>query len=76
MTEEMTPDELPDALGDLMAADEGGSEETLAELARAGVDPTALSARLQAEGADAFGASWNSLLACVARKHERLPTGG
>lgn len=59
-------------LGDLMAADGGTSEKTLVELARIGIDQTALGTQLQSEGADSFDTSWRSLLGCVAGKHERL----
>ncbi len=59
-------------LGELMAADGGDSKETLAEFARAGIDQSALGAQLQVEGADSFDASWTSLLACVAGKHQHL----
>lgn len=60
------------AVGELMAADGGTSEKTLAEFARLGIDQTALGARLQSEGADSFDTSWKNLLGCVAGKHQRL----
>lgn len=62
------------AVGELLAADGGSSEATLAEFARAGVELTVLGDRLQVEGAESFAASWRKLLACVAGKRDRLRT--
>ena len=44
------------------------AEALLAEFGRAGIDVTALSARLQQEGAQAFEKSWNDLIGLIAAK--------
>jgi transaldolase len=41
------------------------------EFWREGVDDTALAARLQREGADAFATSWHALLARIEEKRQR-----
>lgn len=53
-------------LGDSMDPDGGGCDDTLAAFAAAGVDVAALAATLQSDGAAAFVASWNELIAHVA----------
>lgn len=55
-----------------LAPDGGDAEATLAAFADAGVDVEALAARLQQEGADAFVASWRSLVATLDAKHAAL----
>ena len=59
-------------LGHVMPADGGGCEHVLAEFAGAGVDIDALAARLQAEGAKSFVASWNDLMAVIGSKSAAL----
>jgi len=63
-------------VGDMMAADGGDAEQTLARFRAAGVDPDALALDLQKKGAAAFVTSWDSLLACVAEKHASLRRAG
>jgi transaldolase len=63
-------------VGELLAADGGHSEKTLAEFARAGIEQAVLGDRLQVEGAESFAASWKNLLACIAGKHELLTRAG
>ncbi len=46
----------------VMAIDGGDADDTLAKIARAGVDIDALAAKLQKDGADSFVKSWNHLL--------------
>lgn len=52
----------------VLPADAGNAQSVLEEFKRAGVDEQALAAQLQLEGADAFSASWNALLARIAEK--------
>jgi transaldolase len=61
-------------IGASMAADGGDSEAVLREFARAGVDESALAARLQEEGAAAFVKSWNELMTMIASKSAALET--
>jgi len=61
-------------VGDLMAADGGDAEHTLADFATAGVDHHALAKQLQRDGAQSFDKSWHSLLDSIASKHEQLNT--
>jgi transaldolase len=63
-------------VGDMLAADGGNAEELLARFAKAGVDYDALAAKLQSEGAEAFDASWNDLMGCIASKSELLTRVG
>jgi transaldolase len=49
-------------VGDPMPADGGDCDEILARFEAAGVDVSALAAKLQADGASAFIASWKELL--------------
>jgi transaldolase len=49
-------------VGEPMPADGGDCDEVLARFASAGVDVKALATKLQADGADAFAASWKDLL--------------
>lgn len=59
-------------VGALLSADGGDSAQTLAAFEAAGVDATALGQRLQAEGAEAFVASWNELVGRLASKGSEL----
>ena len=52
--------------------DGGDAEAVLAEFKRAGVDETALAARLQRQGAASFDTSWKDLLGRVAAKRAML----
>jgi transaldolase len=59
-------------VGDPLPADGGDAEQTLSELAAAGVDVDALAERLQEEGKDSFDKSWQDLLASISSERERL----
>ena len=59
-------------VSDVMPADGGDAEETLAHFRRIGVDDAALATRLQREGTASFDKSWQDLLACIASKSARL----
>jgi transaldolase len=59
-----------------LPSDGGDAEGVLAEFARAGIDDTALVARLQREGAQAFTKSWNDLLQRIAAKSATLDKAG
>jgi len=48
----------------------------LADRVRGGVDLDALAAKLQRDGADAFVASWQELLACLVDKSQTLKKAG
>jgi transaldolase len=54
------------AVGDLMPADGGGSEQLLQEFEAAGIDVSALATRLQKEGKESFNKSWEELLKSIA----------
>jgi transaldolase len=56
----------------VMPPDGGDAEAVLATFTRAGVDDTALAARLQREGAASFDKSWKDLLDRVAAKRAML----
>lgn len=56
------------AVCDLLQPDEAAADAVLAAIAQAGIDIDGLAGDLQAQGAEAFSASWAALLACVARK--------
>jgi transaldolase len=60
----------------LLQADGGNCEETLAQVASAGVDVYALATQLQDEGTRSFVKSWNQLLAVIASKSEALAPAG
>lgn len=62
------------AVGDLLPADGGDTEDALARIGAAGVDVNALAATLQTEGADAFVKSWDDLLACIGSKSDQVRT--
>jgi transaldolase len=59
-------------IGAMLPHDGGDAESVLARFAEAGIDADALAEKLQRDGADAFVASWDDLLACIADKSERL----
>ena len=61
--------------GQLMDPDGVEANAMLERFAEAGIDVTALAARLQAEGAAAFVKSWQALLQRVAEKAATLPDG-
>ena len=53
--------------------DDGGDcEEVLAQFTKAGIDISALAARLQDEGATSFVKSWNELMAVIASRSAAL----
>ncbi|HEX6031080.1 MAG TPA: transaldolase [Tepidiformaceae bacterium] len=60
------------ALGEMLPADGGDSEDVLAKFAKAGVDADALAAQLQDEGAKSFVASWRELMGVIAAKSADL----
>jgi transaldolase len=60
------------AIGGLMPADGGDSEEVLAQFAAAGIDVDALATQLQAEGAKSFVSSWHELMGVIASKSAAL----
>ena len=55
-------------VGDLIPADGGNAELVLKEFADAGIDVTALAARLQEEGKQSFNKSWEELLKTIGEK--------
>lgn len=59
-------------VGEMLSPDGGDCEQVLAEFVNAGINPGALAAQLQREGADAFSASWNDLLGRVSAKSKEL----
>jgi transaldolase len=63
-------------IGPILPQDGGDSEATLAEFAKAGIDPGALAARLQDEGARSFVKSWNELMTVIAAKSATLAKAG
>ena len=56
----------------VMPDDGGDAELVLSEFARAGIDDTALAARLQSEGTTSFDKSWNELLELLVAKGNAL----
>jgi transaldolase len=60
----------------MLPVDGGDSETTLAEFAKAGIDPGALAAQLQDEGARSFVKSWNELMTVIAAKSATLAKAG
>src|SRR5216683_1127502 len=64
------------ALGGILTADGGDSEEVLARFAAAGVDVNALASQLQDEGAKSFVASWRELMGVIASKSALLDKAG
>jgi transaldolase len=63
-------------IGRMLPADGGDCETVLAEFAKAGIDPGALGAQLQDEGAKSFVKSWNELLTVIASKSATLAKAG
>jgi transaldolase len=63
-------------VGAMLPADGGYAEAVLEEFRREGVDDEGLAARLQREGADAFTASWQALLARIHEKSASLAGTG
>jgi transaldolase len=59
-------------VGLIVSADGGDCEAVLEEFAKAGIDVSALAAKLQDEGATSFVKSWNELMAVIASKSEDL----
>ncbi|MGD0950553.1 MAG: transaldolase [Candidatus Binatia bacterium] len=59
-------------IGTMLPHDGGDAEEVLDQFTRAGVDLSALAAKLQQAGAAAFVKSWDELLACIAEKSAQL----
>jgi transaldolase len=57
---------------DPLSADGEDAEEVLARFAAAGIDVSALAARLQEEGKEAFDASWKELLESISSERQRL----
>jgi transaldolase len=60
------------AIGGLLPADGGDSEEVLAQFADAGIDVDALAGQLQADGAKSFVSSWRDLMDVIASKSAAL----
>jgi transaldolase len=50
----------------------GASDEVIASFARGGIDAASLAGELQRQGAEAFVASWQDLLARIGPRHEQL----
>jgi transaldolase len=59
-------------LGSTLVSDDGNSEETLAQFAKAGIDIDALAAQLQDDGAKSFVNSWEDLMNVIAAKSATL----
>jgi transaldolase len=59
-------------VGDPIRADGGDSAAVLAEYTKAGIDLSALAAKLQRDGAESFVTSWNSLMGVIASKATAL----
>jgi len=53
----------------------GDADLVMSQLAAAGMDPAELALRLQREGAAAFEASWNNLVACIGDRAGQLVAG-
>ena len=60
------------AIGEMLPADGGDSEEVLGRFAGAGIDVDALAAQLQDEGAKSFVGSWQELMSVIAAKSAAL----
>jgi len=59
-------------VGGVLPRDGGPASETLSAIVKAGVDPGALAAELQAEGAKSFDESWSDLLKAIETKSRAL----
>jgi len=62
--------------GDLLDGSGGGAEAILRGFAQEGVDVESLGTELQRQGAEAFAASWQQLLRCIATRSEGVTVGG
>jgi transaldolase len=60
------------AIGEMLPADGGDSEDVLARFAAAGIDVDALASQLQDDGAKAFVKSWQELMGVIAGKSDTL----
>ena len=59
-------------VGELLPADGGDANQVMAAFARAAIDAASLAGELQRQGAEAFVASWQDLLARIGARHEQL----
>ncbi|HEV3006240.1 MAG TPA: transaldolase [Pirellulales bacterium] len=59
-------------IGQTLPLDGGDCETVLSQFAKAGIDPGALAAQLQDEGAKSFVKSWNELMTVIAAKSDAL----
>ena len=59
-------------VGEFLPADGGDADQVITAFAQAGIDTAALAAELQRQGAEAFAASWQDLLARIGTRHEQL----
>ena len=59
-------------VGGVLRRDGGAAAETLAAIAKASVDLSALAADLQSEGAKSFDESWSDLLKAIETKSQAL----
>jgi transaldolase len=55
-------------VGDLLPADGGNAEETIAKFTEAGIDYNKLATDLQREAAESFVKDWNEMLASISSK--------
>src|SRR5450631_592349 len=62
--------------GELMEADGGDAEETIAKFAKAGIDCDRLATDLQREAAGSFVNDWNEMLASIALKISGFKAAG
>ena len=56
------------SVGELMEADGGDADETIAKFAKAGIDCDKLATDLQREAAGSFVKDWNEMLTSIASK--------
>ncbi|HVM97208.1 MAG TPA: transaldolase [Candidatus Acidoferrales bacterium] len=63
-------------VGDLLTSDGGNAEAVLGEFRKAGIDPDAVAAKLQSDGAAAFVKSFNDLLTVLNDKSAALRKAG
>ena len=63
-------------IGAMLPRDGGDAEAVLTRFTAAGIDTGALAEKLQRDGAEAFVASWDDLLGCIAEKSDRLSKAG
>lgn len=59
-------------VGEFLPADGGDADQVIAAFAQAGIDSATLAAELQRQGAEAFAASWQDLLARIGARREQL----